>query len=106
LTNYEQPAMTALEFKTARLKLGLSLIQFAGVLGVSESHVKRMEASPDSNMWRPVRPVTANLVRAMLGGFRPPNWPAEGRANTPGKPVTVERAKSRAAPKIKPRVRR
>ena len=68
--------MSPKEFKAARLKLGLSVKDMAGLLGVSPVHVRRMELRKRLTAHRAVPKATAKLVEAWLSGYRPSgNWP-------------------------------
>lgn len=66
--------MTPSEFKGARHTLGLTLSETAAVLGVDDRTVRRWEAE-DVSSARPPNPVAARVMRWMLAGFRPPEWP-------------------------------
>lgn len=68
--------MTALEFKKARLRLGLTTSQLASVLGMEPVSVRRMEVTDeDAPSRRPVGRQVELLMRAFAAGYRPPNWP-------------------------------
>jgi len=69
--------MTPAEFKAARLALGLTQGQLAGVLGYTpksgRSHVGIFELA--SGNARQVPPQVRRLLEAYLDGYRPPDWP-------------------------------
>jgi transcriptional regulator with XRE-family HTH domain len=72
----EKPALTPVEMKAARIRLGLSQAELGSMLGVGKKHVSRMEnRSIGHAEWRPVREQTARLLQAYLGGYRPIDWP-------------------------------
>jgi transcriptional regulator with XRE-family HTH domain len=66
--------MTPSEFKAARQSLGLSVHDMARVLGVSPTHVRRLEMDPSDNSHRPVTWTMERLVHAYLKGYRCPDW--------------------------------
>jgi transcriptional regulator with XRE-family HTH domain len=66
--------MTPREFKVARNKLGLSQAQLAHILGTDPRTVRKWEAVGGTNA-RGVNPIAAQVVRWMLDGFRPPEYP-------------------------------
>lgn len=67
--------MTPQEFQAARYKLGLSLSQLAIILNVSRRTVERWEQGGASS--RGVNPTAVRVVRWLLGGYRPPEWPRD-----------------------------
>jgi len=70
--------MTSNEFKEARIALGLSQTQLGKILDTSPTTIRKWEAEPDRSTSRAPNPVAAQAMRWFLGGFRPPEWPAEG----------------------------
>lgn len=68
-------AMTFKQFRQARKDLGLTIVKFADMLGVSDTHIRRMMMTPGMENHRPVRPTVERLLRAYLDGYRPPDWP-------------------------------
>lgn len=68
--------MTPAEFKQARRNLGLSQSQLGRILATDPSTIRRWEMPPERNTARPPNPVAAQIMRWMLNGFRPPEWPA------------------------------
>lgn len=72
--------MTGEEFKAARIKLGLSLLQTAQILDIDASTVKRWEAAESASTKTRVSPTAARVMQWMLSGFRPPQWPSQPRA--------------------------
>lgn len=67
--------MTPQDFKKARQSLGLSLGALANILDTDASTVRRWEMPPDRRTARSPNPVAAQVMRWMLAGFRPPEWP-------------------------------
>ncbi len=62
--------MTPHEFRNARFALGLSLAALAKVLRVGNAHVSSIE------QWRRVPSETlCELLRAVVGGYRPDGYP-------------------------------
>lgn len=72
--------MSADDLKEARRFLGLSVADFAAMLGVGPQHVRRMETGPGRGAHRRVTDTTERLVRAYLSGYRPKDWPSGARA--------------------------
>jgi len=64
--------MTPTQFKEARHKLGLSATQLGHILNSDPRTVRRWESEDDA---RPVNPIAQQVVRWMLDGYRPPQWP-------------------------------
>lgn len=58
--------MTGIEFKRARRQLGLSLSEMAGLLGVTKTHIRRMEMPTSASGHRSVMPRIDRLVRDVL----------------------------------------
>jgi DNA-binding transcriptional regulator YiaG len=71
--------MSADELEAARRTLGLSVREFAAMLGCSQQHLWRMRTSAgEKRQHRRVTGTTERLVRAYLAGYRPRDWPAIG----------------------------
>jgi len=68
--------MTPAEFKAARVSLGLTQAQLGVILDTNPTTIRRWEAAPDQSMARPPNPVACQVLRWMLNGFRPPEFPA------------------------------
>lgn len=66
--------MTPDQFAKARQKLGLTLEQFATLIGY-EGELRRQMAHDLETGRRRVRPPQERLVRAYLEGYRPKDWP-------------------------------
>lgn len=77
--------MTGEEFKAARIKLGLTLLQTAQILDIDASTVKRWEAAETASTKTGVSPTAARVMQWMLSGFRPPQWPSQPRAQRRGR---------------------
>lgn len=85
--------MSPEEFKAARLQLGLSIKQLSAILGTTPQSITKWEAPPSASTASKVNPIAAQVLRWMLAGFRPPEWPEEPAAGKPGNPGL--RAKAR-----------
>lgn len=68
-------SMTPDEFKQARQKLGLTQAELGRILNSADSTIRRWEAKPGTNMARPPNPVATRVLRWLLAGYRPPEWP-------------------------------
>jgi transcriptional regulator with XRE-family HTH domain len=66
--------MTPAEFRAARTTLGVSVSRMGRVIGISPTHVRRMEMDDTAASHRPVTETVERLVRAYLDGYRPPDW--------------------------------
>jgi DNA-binding XRE family transcriptional regulator len=66
--------MTPAEFRAARTALGLCIEGMARVLGVSPTHVRRLEMDPSDKSYRPVTDTMRKLIFAYLSGYRPDDW--------------------------------
>lgn len=64
--------MTPAQFKEARHKLGLSASELGAILDTDPRTIRRWESPGDP---RPVNPIAAQVMRWMLAGWRPPEWP-------------------------------
>lgn len=67
--------MTPEQLKEARLKLGLSVIQLADMLGLSHQHARRLTVDPNKKSSRRLDDTAARLLQAYLDGYRPADWP-------------------------------
>jgi DNA-binding transcriptional regulator YiaG len=68
--------MTPVEFKEARLSLGLNRPQLAEILGTSPDTIRKWEMPDDRSNARSPNPVASQVMRWMLDGFRPPEFPS------------------------------
>ncbi|MBP0614299.1 helix-turn-helix domain-containing protein [Jiella mangrovi] len=64
--------MTPTEFRQARRQLGLSASQLGEILNTDPRTIRRWEQDDET---RPPNPVAVRVMRWMLEGFRPPEWP-------------------------------
>lgn len=71
--------MTHDEIKKARVDLGLSVADMAAMLGHSPVHQRRLESDPGVDMHRAPNGSCVRLLRAFLGGYRPPDWPEHSK---------------------------
>lgn len=67
--------MTSLEFKEARHLLGLTLEQLGAILDTAPRTVRKWEAQSGTNARAP-NPIACQVMRWMLDGYRPAEWPA------------------------------
>lgn len=68
--------MTPDEFRATRRRLGLSIAEAAHILAVDARTVRRWEADPESGVQaRAPAPTAARVMRWLLDGFRPPEFP-------------------------------
>lgn len=70
--------MTPDQFKEARRKLGLTQSQLAAILDTNPSTIRRWEMRDARSTSRPPNPIAARVMRWMLDGFRPPEFPERG----------------------------
>ena len=63
------------EFREARHKLGLSQYQLGDILNTNPSAIRKWEMHPDKSTSRNPNPVASQVMRWMLDGFRPPEFP-------------------------------
>jgi len=70
------PRMEAESVRRARRKLGLTLWQFATLLGYEGAQRRQMGHDLETER-RPVREPQRRLIEAYLAGYRPPDWPEE-----------------------------
>ncbi|MCB1349012.1 MAG: hypothetical protein KDK11_10330 [Maritimibacter sp.] len=76
--------MTPQQFAAARHSLGLSAAELGQILGTDPRTIRRWEADPETKTARPPNPVACQVLRWMLAGFRPPEWPERLRADHAG----------------------
>lgn len=69
--------MTPAEFKQARNTLGLSASQLGAILDTDPRTIRKWEADASHSTARSVNPVAAQVMRWMLAGFRPPEFPPQ-----------------------------
>ena len=55
--------------------MGLTQNELAGILNTSPTTIRKWEADDNRNTSRKPNPVAAQVLRWMLAGFRPPEWP-------------------------------
>lgn len=67
--------MTPAEFKAARQKLGLTQSELGRILDTAPQTIRKWEAPEDASTARGPNPVACQVMRWMLAGFRPPDWP-------------------------------
>jgi DNA-binding transcriptional regulator YiaG len=66
--------MTPTEFKAARNTLGLTLSDTARILNTDPRTIRKWEAE-GGNSARPPNPIACQVLKWMLAGWRPPEWP-------------------------------
>ncbi len=69
--------MSPAEFKEARIRLGLSQAQLGAILDTNPTTIRKWEASDDRSTSRNPNPVASQVMRWLLDGFRPPEWPED-----------------------------
>jgi transcriptional regulator with XRE-family HTH domain len=70
-------AMTPLEFRAIRKRLGLTQVQLAEILGYQGAlAISSLERKSNP---RPVPRLLMIVMRAFEAGYRPSNWPKEPR---------------------------
>lgn len=67
--------MNNIEFKEARKKLELSVNELGVILNTTERTIRRWEANPNMKYHRDPNPIACMVLKWMLEGFRPPEWP-------------------------------
>lgn len=67
--------MTPEEFKAARRKLGLTQSELGRVLDTAPQTIRKWEMPPENSTARGVNPIAARVMRWLLDGFRPPEFP-------------------------------
>jgi DNA-binding transcriptional regulator YiaG len=68
--------MDAAEFKATRRRLGLTVAQLGHILNTAPTTIRKWEARDDASTARAPNPIACQVLRWMLAGFRPPEWPA------------------------------
>lgn len=63
------------EFKRARRRLGLTQAELGRILDTAPQTIRKWEMQPENSTARGVNPVAAQVMRWMLAGFRPPEFP-------------------------------
>lgn len=71
--------LTPQQFKEARRNLGLTQAQLGIILDTLPQTIRKWEMGEDRSTARSVNPIAARVVRWMLDGYRPPEWPDEGK---------------------------
>lgn len=82
--NYEQDRKTTA--KARRIALGLSIDQFAHILGVTGNYVYKIEAPMERRWSRYVPDTVLDMLGKLEDGFRPETWPTELRQGKRGRP--------------------
>ena len=67
--------MTPAQIRAARLRLGLTQAQMAGLLETAPRHYRSFESDPATSTHREPPPRAVQLIQAYLDGFRPDAWP-------------------------------
>lgn len=67
--------MTPNEFKQARRDLGLTQSQLGAILDTAPQTIRKWEMGDECSTARSVNPVAARVMRWMLAGYRPPEFP-------------------------------
>lgn len=76
LDDEEDDVRTPAGFAAARRRLGLSVPEAAHLLAVDARTIRRWEADPESGVQaRAPSPTAARVMRWLLEGFRPPEFP-------------------------------
>lgn len=68
--------MTPDEFKHAQRRLGLSDPELGRILDTNETTIRKWKASEHASTGRGPNPIACQVMRWMLAGFRPPEWPS------------------------------
>lgn len=66
--------MTPQQLRAARIKLGLTLTEFAILLGYEGAQARGQMHNLETGK-RDLRPAQRRLVEAYLAGYRPKDWP-------------------------------
>ena len=69
--------MTPSEFKQARQTLGLSQSQLGHILDTAPQTIRKWEMPEYRSTSRGPNPIACQVMRWMLDGFRPPEWPGQ-----------------------------
>ena len=75
--------MSPEDFKAGRRALGLSVSELGRILDTVPRTIRKWEAGDEAATSRSVNPVAAQVMRWLLDGFRPPEWPAPRGATRP-----------------------
>jgi DNA-binding transcriptional regulator YiaG len=67
--------MSPLEFKRARRKLCLTQGQLGQILDTAPQTIRKWEMDETCSTARSVNPIAARVMRWMLDGYRPPEFP-------------------------------
>lgn len=67
--------MVPKEFKQARRKLGLTQSQLGAILDTAPQTIRKWEMGEECSTARSVNPIAARVMRWMLNGYRPPEFP-------------------------------
>lgn len=67
--------MTPEEFKAARRRLNLTQAELAAILDTAPRTVRKWETEAEHGTARAPNPVACQVLRWMLAGFRPPEFP-------------------------------
>lgn len=67
--------MTPNEFKEARRNLGLTQGQLGAILDTAPQTIRKWEMDETRSTARSVNPIAARVMRWMLAGYRPPEFP-------------------------------
>ena len=70
--------MNAREFRQARHSLGLTQAQLGAILDTNPTTIRKWEAEADRSTSRDPNPVACQVMRWMIAGFRPPEFPSDG----------------------------
>ena len=73
--------MRAQEFKEARKTLGLTQSQLGQILNTNPATIRKWEMNDDRSTSRDPNPVAARVMKWMLNGFRPPEFPTSSDSN-------------------------
>lgn len=67
--------MTPADFKSARNRLGLTQAELGRILDTTPQTIRKWEMPAENSTARSVNPVATQVMRWMLAGFRPPEFP-------------------------------
>lgn len=67
--------MSPTEFKQAWRKLGLTQSQLGSILDTAPQTIRKWEMDETRSTARSVNPIAARVMRWMLAGYRPPEFP-------------------------------
>lgn len=74
--------MTPAEFKEARRKLGLSQRELGTLLDTSPVTIRKWETDPENSSSRKPNPVASKVMKWLLNGFRPPEFPTSNKGGS------------------------